>query len=76
MNPIEPHYHDCDEYYLLLSGRMKVRSEGVEYVLEPGDALLTRMGDEHEILEVIEDSTMVWMETELRGDRRPGHLHR
>lgn len=75
-NVVEPHYHDCDEYYMMVEGRMRVRSEGIEYVMGPGDILATRMGDEHEVLEIIEDCSFVWLETELKGQKRPGHLHR
>jgi mannose-6-phosphate isomerase-like protein (cupin superfamily) len=75
-NVVEPHFHDCDEYYMLIEGRMRVRSEGVEYTMGPADILLTRMGDEHEIIEILEDVRFVWMETELKGRRRMGHLHR
>ena len=53
-----------------------MRSEGILYTLEKGDVLVTRMGDEHEILEILEDTTYFWAFTELRGQKRPGHLHR
>jgi mannose-6-phosphate isomerase-like protein (cupin superfamily) len=70
------HYHDCDEFVFMIEGRMVIRSEGVVYTLEPKDVLVTRMGDEHEILEILEDTTYFWMETELRGEKRRGHLKR
>jgi len=38
--------------------------------------LVTRMGDEHELLEIVEDTTYFWACTELRGLKRPGHLRR
>lgn len=75
-NVTEPHFHDCDEYVFMLEGRMTMRSEGVVYALEPRDVLVTRMGDEHEILEILEDTVYFWMETALRGKKRPGHLLR
>ncbi|HUT00905.1 MAG TPA: cupin domain-containing protein [Phycisphaerae bacterium] len=75
-NVTEPHYHDCDEFVFMIAGRMIMRSEGVDYTLGPPDVLVTRMGDEHEILEVLEDTTYFWVEGELRGQKRPGHLHR
>jgi len=35
------------------------------------------MGEEHAILEVIEEPyTQVWLECNLRGQKRTGHLHR
>jgi len=75
-NPVESHFHDCDEWYFVLEGRMTVRSEGVVYEMGKGDVLFTAMGDEHEILEVQEDVRMFWLEGPLRGEKRPGHLHR
>ena len=52
-------------------------SEGQEYEIGPGDVLCTKMGDEHDILEIIESPLQTfWFEDELRGKKRPGHLHR
>lgn len=70
------HYHDCDEWVFMIEGKMLMRSEGVDYVLEPKDVLVTRMGDEHEIPEIIEDTAYFWCCTELRGQMRKGHLTR
>ena len=49
---LEAHFHDADEYWLVFQGRARVRSEGQEYELGPGDILCTRMGDEHDALEI------------------------
>ena len=70
------HFHDCDEYWFLVRGRMRAFSEGKEYELGPGDVLCTRMGDEHEILEIVEDAAILYVEEELKGKKRTGHLHR
>ena len=75
-NVAELHYHDCDEFFFMLEGKMLVRSEGVEYVVVPGDILVTRMGDEHQVLEIVEDTRFFWLEGQLRGGKRHGHLHR
>ncbi len=75
-NLTEPHYHDCDEYVFMIEGRCVMRSEAIDYTLETGDVLVTRMGDEHELLEILEDTTYFWACTELRGRKRRGHLHR
>ncbi len=70
------HFHDADEYWIVYSGKARVLSEGVEYVIGPGDVLCTRMGDEHDILEIIESPLRTfWFEDELKGQCRPGHLH-
>lgn len=75
-NVTELHFHDCDEFVCMIAGRIRMRSEGIAYELGPRDVLVTRMGDEHELLEVLEDTTYFWFETALRGRKRPGHLHR
>lgn len=75
-NITEPHFHDCDEFVFMIDGKCLMRSEGVDFTLEKGDVLVTRMGDEHELLEILEDTTYFWACTELRGRKRPGHLHR
>ncbi len=71
------HFHDADEYWLIYEGRARVLSEGQEYEIGPGDILVTKMGDEHDILEIIEGPLKsFWIEDALRGRMRPGHLHR
>jgi mannose-6-phosphate isomerase-like protein (cupin superfamily) len=75
-NITELHYHDCDEFVFMIQGKCVMRSEGVLYTLQKGDVLVTRMGDEHELLEILEDTTYFWACTELRGEKRHGHLHR
>ena len=75
-NVTEMHYHDCDEFVFMVSGRVLMRSEGIDYTLGPGDVLVTRAGDEHQLMEILEDTVYFWAETELKGQKRPGHLHR
>ncbi len=75
--PFDRHFHDAHEYWFIYSGRARVMSEGREYEIGPGDILVTKMGDEHDILEILEGPLRsFWVEDELRGQRRPGHLHR
>ncbi|HEV2529103.1 MAG TPA: cupin domain-containing protein [Thermomicrobiales bacterium] len=70
------HFHDCDEFWIVLEGRARVMSEGQEYEVGPGDVVATKMGDEHDILELIEGPLRIfWFEEALRGLKRPGHLH-
>ena len=70
------HFHDADEFYWIASGRLIVREEGNEYEVHADQALWTPMGWEHGIVEVLEDTILVWSEMTLRGKKRPGHLHR
>jgi quercetin dioxygenase-like cupin family protein len=74
---VEPHYHDCDEFWYIVSGKARVRTEGNEYIVQQGDVVCTKMGDDHELIEILEDDyVVVWIETELKGQKRIGHLHR
>jgi mannose-6-phosphate isomerase-like protein (cupin superfamily) len=73
---VEQHFHDADEYWFICQGRVRVMTEGQEFEVGPGDCVYTAMGDEHDVLEVYEDSAWFWLEGELRGWKRPGHLHR
>lgn len=74
---LEPHFHDAHEYWFVFEGRARVKSEGEEYEVGPGDILVTRMGDEHDILEIVEGPLRTfWVEDALSGRMRPGHLHR
>jgi mannose-6-phosphate isomerase-like protein (cupin superfamily) len=71
------HFHDADEYWIVYSGKARVLSEGKEFIIGPGDVLCTRMGDEHDILEILEAPLRTfWFEDELKGLKRPGHLHK
>jgi mannose-6-phosphate isomerase-like protein (cupin superfamily) len=72
----DPHFHDCDEYWLIFKGRAKVRSEGRDFYVNPGDIVCTRTGDEHDFLEVYEDIEAFWLEESTPPGGRIGHLHR
>jgi hypothetical protein len=67
-NITELHYHDCDEFVFMIDGKCVMRSEGIVYTLQKGD--------EHELLEILEDTTYFWACTKLKGQKRRGHLHR
>jgi mannose-6-phosphate isomerase-like protein (cupin superfamily) len=70
----ENHYHDNDEYWLVLEGRVRAESEGQEYLLGPGDCLCTERGQWHRYTEVFEEARWVVIATELQGEKRAGHL--
>ncbi|MBM3211684.1 cupin domain-containing protein [Candidatus Poribacteria bacterium] len=74
---VELHFHDAEEYWFVINGKARVMTEGKEYLVEKGDIVCTHKGDEHAILEVVEAPyTQVWIECNLRGKKRTGHLHR
>jgi mannose-6-phosphate isomerase-like protein (cupin superfamily) len=74
---VELHFHDCEEFWFVLKGKARIVTEGQEHVVERGDVVCTHMGDEHAILEVLDAPyEQVWIECDLRGRMRRGHLHR
>ena len=72
---VERHFHDCNEYWIIIEGRGIATSEGVEYELGPGDMLLTKAGDEHS-LEVTEPMVAVYFYGVMPPGGRTGHLHK
>jgi mannose-6-phosphate isomerase-like protein (cupin superfamily) len=68
------HFHDCDEYWILVSGRGTASTEDVLYEVGPGDCVATRMGDHHDFPLVDEPVVAVFFETTMRGQKRRGHL--
>ena len=74
--PFDCHYHDRHEYWIILRGKAKVMSEGIEYYVRAGDIVCTKAGDEHDLLEVYEDLEAVYVEEPGPPDGIDGHLHR
>jgi mannose-6-phosphate isomerase-like protein (cupin superfamily) len=68
------HYHDCDEYWIIVRGRGTAVSEGSHYQVGPGDCVATRMGVHHDLPLAPEPIRGVYFETTLGGQRRLGHL--
>lgn len=72
---IRPHFHDCDEWWIITEGHALIVNEGEEYEVEEGHMVFTPMGEEHGVIEVYRDLHGVWFEGPLRGKMRRGHLH-
>lgn len=70
------HYHDCDEYWLILEGYATVCSGNRESYVGPGDLVCTPAGEEHDIIETYTDVRGFFFERALRPGGQPGHLHR
>ncbi len=68
------HYHDCDEYWIIVEGRCEAVSGGRRFMLGPGDCLVTGKGHHHDIPIVVEPVTGVYFEGTLEGEERSGHL--
>ncbi|MCU0415123.1 MAG: hypothetical protein MUE91_12115 [Ignavibacteriaceae bacterium] len=73
-NDFDNHFHDFDEYWIILKGSGVAVSEGLKYKFSGGDIIVTRMGDHHDLPEVYEDIHGIYFETSLRGQKRLGHL--
>ncbi len=72
---VEPHFHDCDEWWIITRGHALISTEGEEHEIEEGDMVFTPMGEDHEISEVYRDLEGVYFEGPLKGRKRRGHLH-
>jgi mannose-6-phosphate isomerase-like protein (cupin superfamily) len=73
-NDFDNHYHDFDEYWIILKGSGVAVSEGIKYTFSAGDIIATRMGDHHDLPEIYEDIVGIYFETTLKGKKRTGHL--
>ncbi|MFC5653824.1 cupin domain-containing protein [Paenibacillus solisilvae] len=69
------HYHACNEYWIIVSGRGICTTEGDTYELGPGDLVLTEQGQEHSLL-VTEEMTAVYIYGVLPPGGKIGYLYR
>jgi len=68
------HYHDCDEFWVLLEGRGVAISENRRYEVAAGDCVATGRGHHHDFPIVHAPVRAVYFETSLEGQKRVGHL--
>lgn len=71
---IDRHYHDCDEYWIVLEGTGQVVVDDRHSRVAPGDCLAIGMGHPHDFPWVVDDVKAVFFETTLQGRKRTGHL--
>ena len=71
---VEPHFHDCNEYWIIVEGRGHAKSEGIDYELGPGDMLLTEAGNYHSLV-VTEKMVAIYYYGVMPPNGRWGHLH-
>ena len=69
------HYHDCDEWWIIINGRARVSDSVEAFEAGPGDMVFTPMGETH-MIQALPIVTVAWFEGPLRGQKRKGHLHR
>lgn len=74
--PLEYHYHDFREYWLLFRGHFTAQLDGKEADLVPGTMLATQVNHEHGIAGPPEVVEGVGFSTTRYGKMRQGHLHR
>jgi mannose-6-phosphate isomerase-like protein (cupin superfamily) len=70
------HFHDCDEYWLVFSGRASVLVGSQTHTVGPGDIVCTPTGTEHDVVGVYETLEAFWFESTTPPGGRIGHLHR
>ena len=71
---IDSHYHDCDEYWILLQGRATVVVNNEAADMQVGDCLCIGMGHHHDMSHAPDPVKAVFFETSLERQKRVGHL--
>ncbi|MGH2630607.1 MAG: cupin domain-containing protein [Actinomycetota bacterium] len=69
------HFHDCDEYWLVFSGRARVLVGSRTHDVGPGDIVCTPTGTVHDVVGVFETLEAFWFEGRTPEGGRIGHLH-
>ena len=71
---VDSHYHDCDEYWIILEGGGTVVVGDRPMAVSPGDCVPIGLGHHHDLATVTEPVKAVYFETTLQGEKRIGHL--
>ncbi|MDB5370067.1 MAG: hypothetical protein JWP20_1625 [Roseomonas sp.] len=71
---IDRHYHDCDEYWIMLEGAGTAVVDDRHSRMGPGDCLAIGMGHHHDFPITESEVKAVFFETTLQGGKRTGHL--
>jgi mannose-6-phosphate isomerase-like protein (cupin superfamily) len=71
---VDSHYHDCDEYWILLDGAGVAVVGANHFPMRRGDCLAIGMGHHHDFPNAVEPIKAVFFETTLEGEKRVGHL--
>lgn len=70
----DSHYHDCDEYWVIIEGAGTVVIGSRSFEVEAGDCVAIGMGHHHDLPQVRADIKAAYFETTLQGKKRFGHL--
>lgn len=71
---IDRHYHDYDEYWIVIEGSGLARIDDRSVPMRRGDCVATGTGHPHDIQQVNGPFRAVYLETTLRRQERVGHL--
>jgi mannose-6-phosphate isomerase-like protein (cupin superfamily) len=71
---VDPHYHDCDEYWIVLEGACTTVVGDRHMTMNVGDCEPIGMGHHHDMPSVTSPVKAVFFETTLEGEKRVGHL--
>jgi mannose-6-phosphate isomerase-like protein (cupin superfamily) len=74
LTSVDSHYHDCDEYWILLDGAGEAVVGKNHFPMRRGDCLAIGMGHHHDFPNAVEPIKAVFFETSLEGEKRVGHL--
>ena len=74
--PLDYHYHDGDEYWLVFRGHFPLDYNGLRVPVTPGRLLAFGKGYEHGVLEPTETLAALVLAMPLEDRRRDGHLLR
>jgi mannose-6-phosphate isomerase-like protein (cupin superfamily) len=70
------HYHDCNEYWMIVHGKAKVWCDGKTFYIHDGDIFCIPAQKEHDVLEIYEHIDGFYLEDELPLGGKSGHLHK
>ncbi|MBI1773913.1 MAG: hypothetical protein HYR63_01070 [Proteobacteria bacterium] len=71
---VDRHFHDCDEYWIVLEGSGTVVIEDRSMAVSVGDCVPLGMGHSHDLPAVTVPIKAVFFETTLQDAKRVGHL--
>jgi mannose-6-phosphate isomerase-like protein (cupin superfamily) len=72
---VEPHYHDCDEFWLFCTGIGEVWLDGQVHAIMPQTVVYTPMGLVHRFQSFTAGAMTAGFVTRLEGQKRSAHLH-
>lgn len=71
---MDSHYHDYDEYWVILDGDVTAVVDGIRKNASTGDCVIIPAGCHHDLPDVQRKMRSVFFETTLIGEKRLGHL--